>query len=142
MDPLLLVLALHIVAFAAWMTGMWYLPRLMVYHADAPVGSETSETFKVMERRLLRTILTPAMVVTLLAGITLATGEGAWSQGWLGAKLVLVLLMTGVHGLLAGHTKRFGRDERPWTARRYRILNEVPTVLFVLIVFLAVVKPF
>ena len=142
MDLLLLVLALHIIAFAAWMAGMWYLPRLLVYHADAPVGSEMSETFKVMERRLLRAIATPAMIITLLAGATLATGEGVWAQGWLSAKLVLVLLLAGVHGLLASHTKRFGRDERPWSAKSYRILNEVPTVLFIVIVVLAVLKPF
>ena len=142
MDLLLLVLSIHIIAFAAWMAGMWYLPRLLVYHADVPVGSEMSETFKVMERRLLRTIATPAMIIALLAGAALASGEGVWAQGWLSAKLVLVLLLAGVHGLLASHTKRFGRDERPWSARRYRILNEVPTVLFIVIVLLAVLKPF
>ena len=90
--------ALHIIAFAAWMAGMWYLPRLMVYHSEAAVGSETSELLKVMERRLLRAIATPALVVTIVAGLMLASWGDWWSAGWLHAKLVLVLGMAACHG--------------------------------------------
>lgn len=142
MDWPLWLKALHIIAFAAWMAGMWYLPRLLVYHSDAAVGSPTSETFKVMERRLLKAITTPAMIVTLLAGLAVATGQAQWSEGWLHAKLVLVLLMLACHGVLAKDVRRFAADERPRSARWYRVFNEAPTLLFVGIVFLAVLKPF
>lgn len=134
--------ALHVIAFAAWMAGMWYLPRLLVYHCGAVVGSELSETLKVMERRLLRVIATPAMVVTLTAGLILASWSDAWSQGWLHAKLLLVAGMAAVHGILAREIRSFAADERHRAARFYRVLNEVPTVLFVLIVILAIVQPF
>ena len=134
--------ALHIIAFAAWMAGMWYLPRLLVYHADAAAGSPTSEAFKVMERRLLRAITTPAMVATHVLGLTLATVQGQWTDGWLHAKFALVVLMLACHGILAKDVRRFGADERPRSARWYRVFNEIPTVLFVVIVFLAVLKPF
>lgn len=139
---MLWLLAFHIIAFTAWMVGMWYLPRLMVYHAEAPVGSEVSERFKVMERRLLRAITTPAMLVTLALGIWLATWEGAWTDHWLHAKLGLVLAMTAMHGVLAANVRAFAADQRRRTARYYRIINEIPTVLFIAIVILAVVKPF
>lgn len=129
-------------AFAAWMAGMWYLPRLMVYHADAQAGSETSEVFKVMERRLLRAIMTPAMVVTLVTGLIVATLYSMWSDGWLHAKLLLVLLLAGVHGLLARHVRLLAGDARPASSRYYRVINEAPTVLFIAIVVLVVVKPF
>ncbi len=142
MDGALWLKALHIVAFAAWMAGMWYLPRLLIYHSDVAVGSEISETFKVMERRLLRAITTPAMVVTLLAGIALAAAQAQWQDGWLHVKLVLVLLMLACHGILAGHVRRFAADERPRSALWYRVFNEVPTLLFIGIVLLAVLKPF
>lgn len=134
--------AFHIMAFAAWMAGMWYLPRLMVYHADTPAGSAGSETFKVMERRLLRTITTPAMVATVLLGILLATAQSQWQEGWLHGKLVLVIVMLGVHGLLARHVREFADDKRERSGRYFRMLNEVPTVLFIGIVLLAVLKPF
>jgi len=133
--------ALHIAAFSAWMAGMWYLPRLFVYHADTAPGSAPSELFKVMERRLLLAIATPAMVVTWLAGIALASGAGLWGEGWLHVKLSAVVLLTAVHGLLAGHVRRFAADERPRPARWYRIVNEVPTVLFLVIVVVAVIRP-
>ena len=139
---MLWLLALHIIAFSAWMAGMWYLPRLMVYHTEAVAGSDLSDTFKGMERRLLRVIMTPAMVVTLAAGLVLATSGGWWSQGWLHAKLVLVVAMTATHGLLARETRQFSADRRTRSARYFRVLNEVPTVLFIAIVVLAVVKPF
>ncbi|MCX7629252.1 MAG: protoporphyrinogen oxidase HemJ [Geminicoccaceae bacterium] len=139
---LLWLKALHIVAFAAWMAGMWYLPRLMVYHADTSTGSPVSETFKVMERRLLKAITTPAMLVTVAAGAWLATTQAQWRDGWLHAKLALVLAMLATHGLLARHVREFAADRRDRSARYFRILNEVPTVLFIGIVVLAVLKPF
>jgi putative membrane protein len=133
--------ALHVIAFAAWMAGMWYLPRLLVYHAGTAVGSETSETFKIMERRLLRAITTPAMVVTLTAGILLASLGGWWQAGWLHAKLVLVTALLAAHGLLAREIRAFAADRRQRSARFFRIFNEVPTLLFIGIVVLAIVKP-
>ena len=142
MDGALWLKALHIMAFAAWMAGMWYLPRLMVYHSATAAGSEASETFKVMERRLLQAITTPAMLVTLLAGVALASLQGQWSGGWLHAKLVLVLLMLACHGILARQVRRFQADERTHSARWYRVFNEAPTLLFILIVLLVVLKPF
>jgi len=134
--------ALHIMAFAAWMAGMWYLPRLMVYHVESPVGSPCSATFKVMERRLLKAIVTPAMVVTVVVGVWLTTAQGQWREGWLHGKLLLVLLMLAVHGLLARHVRELAADRRERSGRYFRILNEVPTVLFVGIVLLVVLKPF
>lgn len=134
--------ALHIMAFAAWLAAMWYLPRLMVYHVDTTPGSDTSETFKTMERRLLKAIGTPAMVATFVFGFSVATINSAWDQGWLHAKLVLLLALAACHGLLAKHVKLFSADDRPRSARWYRMINEVPTLLFVLIVVLAVFRPF
>lgn len=134
--------ALHIIAFAAWMAGMWYLPRLMVYHSDATIGSPLSETFKVMERRLLRAITTPAMLVTLAAGVWLATGQAMWREPWLHAKLVLVLGMLACHGVLAREVEAFAADRRSRPARWYRVFNEIPTLLFIGIVLLVILKPF
>jgi putative membrane protein len=133
--------ALHVVAFAAWMAAMWYLPRLLVYHSGAAAGGEASETFKVMERRLLRGIATPAMIATLLLGALLASAQGQWRDGWLHPKLLLVLGLVACHGLLARDVRAFAADGRPRSARFYRILNEVPTLLFVGIVILAILKP-
>ncbi|HFA60158.1 MAG TPA: CopD family protein [Rhodospirillales bacterium] len=132
---------LHIAAFSAWMAGVWYLPRLFVYHADTVPGSAPSEIFKVMERRLLLAIATPAMVVTWIAGILLATEAGLWGEGWLHLKLAAVVLLTAVHALLASHLRRFAADERPRPARWYRIVNEVPTVLFLVILVAVVIRP-
>ena len=142
MDGALWLKALHIMAFTAWMAGMWYLPRLMVYHADVPVGSATSDMFKIMERRLLKAITTPAMVVTLVAGVILASWQGQWTDGWLHGKLALVALLLVCHGILAGQVRRLAGDERPRSALWYRVFNEIPTVLFIGIVLLAVIKPF
>lgn len=140
-DAVLWLKALHIVAFAAWMAAMWYLPRLFVYHSTVTPGSETSETFKVMERRLLKAIATPAMVATLLLGLALTTMAGQWGAGWLHLKLVLVLLLAAAHGVLARDLRAFAADRRPRSERWYRLFNEVPTVLFVVIVLLAVFRP-
>jgi putative membrane protein len=129
-------------AFAAWMAGMWYLPRLLVYHVDAAPGTETSETFKVMERRLLKGIMNPAMLMTFVFGIALATVEHLWGEGWLHAKLALVLLMAACHGLLGRDVRAFADDRRPRSARWYRVFNEAPTLLFVGIVLLVILKPF
>ena len=134
--------ALHIIAFAAWMAGMWYLPRLLVYHSDAAVGSPTSETFKVMERRLLTAIINPAMIATWVLGLWLAWQGGWFAAHWFHAKLALVLGMSGVHGMLSRYVKDFAADRRRKSQRFFRVINEVPTVLMILIVILAVVKPF
>lgn len=136
--------ALHIVAVIAWMAGMLYLPRLFVYHADTAPGTPMSETFKVMERRLLRAIINPAMIAVFVLGGLLAYAE--WPApihgGWFHAKVILVLVLGGVHGLFARWRKEFERDERAHPARFFRIANEVPTVIMIAIVVLAVVKPF
>jgi putative membrane protein len=134
--------AFHIVAVIAWMAGLFYLPRLFVYHADAPVGSDKSETFKVMERRLQRAIMNPAMVATWLLGIAVASIGGWWSSPWLHAKIVLVILMTGFNFWLALRRRDFENDSNRYSARTYRVLNELPTLLVIAIVILAVVKPF
>jgi putative membrane protein len=134
--------ALHIMAFAAWMAGLWYLPRLFVYHSQVDVGSEASEKYKVMERRLLRGIATPAMVATLVFGIWLGIEQGQWSQGWLHAKTFLVVLLAGSHGVMVRLTKAFAADGRPAAEGTLRWFNEVPTVLFIGIVILVVFQPF
>jgi protoporphyrinogen IX oxidase len=134
--------AFHIIAVIAWMAGMLYLPRLFVYHCVAKPGSEQSETFKVMERRLLRAIINPAMIATWLLGLGLAWSGGWFTAYWLDAKLVLVLLLSGVHGLFARWVQDFAADRRPHTQKFFRIINEIPTVLMIGIVILVVVKPF
>ena len=134
--------AFHIIAVIAWMAGLFYLPRLFVYHADAGKGSVQSETFKVMERRLLRIIMNPAMILTWGFGLTLAYMGDAWSEGWLHAKLALVLALTLFHMWLAACRRRFAEDANITPERTYRLANELPTLLMIGIVILAVVKPF
>jgi putative membrane protein len=139
--------AFHIIAVIAWMAGMLYLPRLFVYHCAAEKGSIQSETFKVMERRLLRAIITPAMIATWVLGLWLAwhgpdSRYGWFASGWLGAKLMLVLVLSGLHGFLARWVKDFAADSNRHSQKFYRIINEVPTVLMIAIVILAVVKQF
>jgi putative membrane protein len=136
--------ALHIIAVIAWMAGMLYLPRLFVYHCDTKVGSPESERFKVMERRLLRMIINPAMIAVWALGLTLSflPATNAWHQGWFHIKFALVILMSGVHGLFSSWVRQFGKDANTRPARFYRLWNEVPTVLMIAIVILAVVKPF
>jgi putative membrane protein len=134
--------ALHVIAVIAWMAGMLYLPRLFVYHCEAEAGSKQSETFKTMERRLLRAIMTPAMIVTWLAGIYLAWSGHWFSAGWLHGKLLLVLLLSGVHGFFARCVKDFAADRNQRSQKFYRFINEVPTLLMIGAVILVVVKPF
>ena len=134
--------AAHVIAVIAWMAGMLYLPRLFVYHADAAPGSEKSETFKVMERRLLRFIINPAMAVTWIAGLWMAWEIFGFQGGWLHAKLLLVVLMSGLHGYLSKSARLFAEDRNMRSAKHWRIINEVPTVLMILIVILVIVKPF
>ena len=134
--------AFHIVAVIAWMAGMLYLPRLFVYHCDAAPGSVQSETFKVMERRLLRAIINPAMIATWGFGLWLAWDAGFFSDAWLHAKLALVVILSGIHGFFARCVQDFARDRNTHSQRFFRIINEVPTLLMILIVILVVVKPF
>ncbi len=136
--------AFHVIAIIAWMAGLLYLPRLFVYHASAKPGSEQSETFKVMERRLLRYITTPAMIASWILGVWLAfSGAIDWSrEGWFHVKLILVLALSAYHGLLAVWTRDFALDRNTRSPRFYRIANEIPTILMIFIVILAVVRPF
>lgn len=142
MDPYLWIKALHVVAVIAWMAALLYLPRLFVYHAATAVGSEQSETFKVMERRLLKAIATPAMIVTWVAGLILIWKGGWMSSGWLHAKLALVIGLSAVHGHLAKTVRVFAEDRNEKPQRYFRILNEVPTLLMIGVVILVIVKPF
>lgn len=134
--------AVHVIAVIAWMAGMLYLPRLFVYHCAAEPGSAQSETFKVMERRLYRAIINPAMIVSWVLGLWLAWKGFGFSGGWLHAKIAAVLAMSALHGYLGGALRRFAADRNERSARHWRIVNEVPTVLMVVIVILVVVKPF
>jgi putative membrane protein len=138
------VKALHIVAMVAWMAGLLYLPRLFVYHADAAPGSDKSETFKIMERRLLRGIMGPAAVATLLFGAVLAGTPGLvdWHQYWIWAKLVLVAALVAFHLLLTGWQRAFHADRNAHPARFYRMVNELPMLALIAIAILVVVKPF
>ena len=140
-DPILWLKALHIMAFAAWMAGLWYLPRLFVYHSQVAPGSEASAKYKIMERRLLRGIATPAMLATIGFGVALATVQGQWAAGWLHAKTALVVLLALSHAVMAWCVTEFAADRRPASERTFRWFNEVPTVLFVGIVILAVFQP-
>jgi putative membrane protein len=134
--------ALHVVAIISWMAAMLYLPRLFVYHCGVAVGSDQSELFKVMERRLLKAIMTPAMIVAWLAGLWLIHAGGFWAAGWLHAKLAMLLALTGIHGWLARLVRVFAADRNTRPARYFRVLNEVPTLLMVGIVIMVIVKPF
>jgi putative membrane protein len=134
--------AFHVIAVISWMAGMLYLPRLFVYHCDALIGSKESETFKLMERRLLKVIINPAMIASWVLGLWLGWKGGWFGAIWLQAKILLVLVLSGMHGFLVRWTRDFERDRNRRSAGFYRIINEVPTVLMIAIVILAVVKPF
>lgn len=133
--------AFHIISVIAWMAGMLYLPRLFVYHADTKPGSEQSETFKVMERRLLKVIINPAMISTWIFGIWLAYESGFYREHWLQAKFLLVILLSALHGSMVRWFRDFQNDRNTRPAKFYRIMNEVPAALMVLIVLLVVLKP-
>jgi putative membrane protein len=134
--------ALHVIAVIAWMAGMLYLPRLFVYHCEAEIGSKQSETFKLMERRLLKAIINPAMGVTWLAGLYLVWAGRWYLAGWFHTKLLLVLILSGVHGFFSRCVREFAADRNTRSQRFYRFINEVPTLLLIGIVILVVVKPF
>ncbi len=138
------VKAAHILAVIAWMAGMLYLPRLYVYHTMAPVGSNRSATFKTMERRLLRGIMNPAMIATLILGVLLAATPGVvdWQKGWIWAKLALVAALISYHGALARWRRAFSEDRNRHPPRFFRMVNELPTLALIAIVVLVVVKPF
>lgn len=133
---------LHVLAIVSWMAGLLYLPRLFVYHVDAPKGSQQSETFKVMERRLLRAIMTPAMIVAWTSGLAIAWQQQFFSHGWFHGKLALVALLTSVHVWLSMAVKSFAEDRNDKSGVYFRVLNEVPTLLMIGIVIFVIVKPF
>jgi len=139
--------SLHIIAVIAWMAGMLYLPRLFVYHCASEKGSVQSETFKLMEKRLLRAIVNPAMIATWLLGLSLAwlgpdSRYGWFASGWLQAKIALVLVLSALHGLFARWVRDFAGDHNRHSHKFYRFFNEVPMILLIVIVLLAVLKPF
>ena len=134
--------AFHVIAVIAWMAGMLYLPRLFVYHCEAEAGSKQSETFKVMERRLLRAIINPAMIATWVLGLWLAYDQALFKAGWLHGKLALVLALTALHGLFSRWVRDFAADRNTHSQKFYRIVNEAPAVLMIGIVILVIVKPF
>ena len=135
--------ALHILSVISWMVGLLYLPRLFVYHSDAEVGTVRAETFKVMERRLLKAIMTPAMIVSFIFGIwMIALNHGLVFETWFQIKVVAVLAMAACHGKFSKMRRLLENDVQPLSSKTYRIWNEVPTVLMIIIVFMAVLKPF
>lgn len=136
--------ALHVIAIIAWMAGLLYLPRLFVYHTAAAAGSELSETLKVMERRLLRFIMNPAMILAWILGLLLFFGNFEYlkTAGWMHAKLLFVVFLTALHMVFARYRKTFERDANTRPAKFYRIMNEAPTVLMIFIIVMAVVEPF
>jgi putative membrane protein len=133
--------AFHVIAVISWMAGMLYLPRLFVYHCDAEIGSKQSETFKVMERRLFKAIINPAMMVAWGLGLYMMWARHWYSAGWFQGKLVLVILMSGIHGFFARRVRDFAADRNTKSHKFYRIINEVVTILMVGIVILVIVKP-
>jgi putative membrane protein len=138
------ILALHVISVIAWMAGMLYLPRLYVYHCGVEVGSPESELFKVMERRLIRAIINPAMVAAVVFGVLLLLTPGVvdWGSGWIWVKLVAAVAMTGLHGAYSRWRRDFAEDRNTRPAKFYRYWNEVPTVLMILIVIMVIVRPF
>lgn len=136
--------ALHLIAVISWMAGMLYLPRLFVYHTESEVGSDKSETFKIMERRLFKIIMNPAMIITWIFGLAMlyARLDLYMISGWMHAKLAFVVAMTGIHHMYIKYLKAFADDRNEKSTKFYRILNEIPTIIMIIIVILAVVQPF
>jgi putative membrane protein len=134
--------AFHIIAVIAWMAGLLYLPRLFVYHCEVTPGGAEDERFKTMERKLMRVIINPSMIMVWILGLTLAHTLDAWGQGWFHAKLLLVIFLSGLHGMLSRWRRDFEVGKNTKSQRFFRIVNEVPAVLMAAIVILVVVKPF
>ena len=136
-------LSVHIISFTAWMAGMFYLPRLFVYHSQKDVGTDSSETFKIMERKLLKIIMNPAMISTWVFGFLLIghIGFEIMLELWLQIKLLLVLFMSGCHGFFAKIVINFENDQRDRSQKFYRYINELPTILFIIIIIMAIFKP-
>jgi putative membrane protein len=139
---MLWVKSLHVIAIISWMAALLYLPRLLVYHSDSPAGSQQAETFKIMERRLLKAIATPAMLAAWVFGLWTAWLIQAWDQGWFWAKISCVVALTVYHMLTAGWVRGFAEDCNKRPARFYRMVNEIPALLMIAIVILVIVKPF
>ena len=138
-----IIKALHILSAISWMVGLLYLPRLFVYHADSVIGSVRAETFKVMERRLLKAIMTPAMVASFIFGIwMIALNHGLVFETWFQIKIVAVLAMAGCHGKFSKMQRLLENDVKQLSSKTYRVWNEVPTVLMIIVVFMAILKPF
>jgi putative membrane protein len=134
--------AIHVIAVISWMAGMLYLPRLFIYHCDSEQGSKQSETFKIMEQRLLRIIINPAMIITWVLGLWLAWKGGWLAAPWLHAKFACVFALSAAHGYFSSAVRKFAADANDRSARHWRIMNEVPTVLMIAIIILVLVKPF
>ncbi|MFB0611887.1 protoporphyrinogen oxidase HemJ [Aurantiacibacter poecillastricola] len=132
----------HIIFVIFWIAGLFMLPRLFVYHQEATAGSEEAARFAEREKKLLKIILLPSIIVVWVLGIALAITLDAWSQGWLHAKLLLVLILSGYHGYMSAYAKKLARGERPLSGKALRLLNEVPGITVALIVILVIVKPF
>ena len=141
MDWYLWLKTLHVISVIAWMAGLLYLPRLFVYHCEAQRGSEKSETFKIMERRLLRAIMNPAMIASWIFGLATAWAGNSLAEGWFHAKMALVLVLTAAHMAMVKWQREFAEDRNSRSHKFYRIANEIPTVLMVVIVILVIVKP-
>ncbi|MCT6823888.1 protoporphyrinogen oxidase HemJ [Bartonella apis] len=141
-DATLWIKSFHVISIICWMAGMFYLPRLFVYHCRAETGSKQSETFKIMERRLLRAIINPAMIASWITGLWLAWEVYALQGGWLHLKLLVVVILSGYHGLLSHGVRHFAEDRNNISEKTWRILNEVPTVLMIIAVIDVIVKPF
>lgn len=135
-------LVVHIIAVISWMAGMFYMPRLFVYHTRLEVGSEASEMFKEMERKLIRIIINPAMTIAWICGLSMAFGQGLWGETWFLIKFICVTLMSGFHGYLSIWRRQFERDENRHNEKFYRMVNEIPTVLMIVIVIFVIMKPF
>ncbi len=134
--------AAHLIFVIFWMAGLFMLPRLFVYHQEAAAGSEEAAKFADRERKLLKIILNPSMILVWILGLALASTIGAWSMGWFGAKLLLVIGLSGYHGYLIGYSKKLARGEQPLSGKTLRLLNEVPAIAIAIIVVLVIVKPF
>ena len=132
----------HVISVIAWMAALLYLPRLFIYHCDAEIGSEKSETFKIMERRLMKAIATPSMIGTWVFGLWIAALYDVWAEPWFLLKFVCIIAITGIQLAYIGYVKAFAEDRNEKSQRFYRIINEVPAVLMIIIVIMAIVKPF